>query len=130
LDTIHLYAGYAIPALFLAMALWGLTLKLLRREEEPAAFRALLHWTENVLIAQIVVGIVLLIMGRRILVPGQSLAWLHYLYGSLFPLIAIVGGRLAGLRRERQEFVGIAWGAFFAFGLTARALMLGLEHVG
>ncbi|HEX9889253.1 MAG TPA: hypothetical protein VGA69_07225 [Nitriliruptorales bacterium] len=130
MDTIHLYAGYAIPALFLAMALWGLTLKLLRREEEPAAFRALLHWTENVLIAQIVVGIVLLIMGRRILVPGQSLAWLHYLYGSLFPLIAIVGGRLAGLRRERQEFVGIAWGAFFAFGLTARALMLGLEHVG
>jgi hypothetical protein len=130
LDTIHLYAGYAIPAVLLGMALWGLALRLLRREEEPAAFRALLHWTENLLIAQIVVGIALLVVGRRIVVPGQSLAWLHYLYGSLFPLIAIVGGRIAGLRRETQEYVGIAWGAFFAFGLTARALMLGLEHVG
>lgn len=130
MDTLHLYAGYALPAVFLTIALWGATLRLLSREEEPTAFRVVLHWTENLLIAQIVVGIVLLLMGRRIVVPGESLAWLHYLYGSLFPLIAIVGGRIAGLRRERYEFVGIAWGAFFAFGLTSRALMLGLAHAG
>jgi hypothetical protein len=49
-------------------------------------------------------------------------AWLHYLYGSLFPLIAIVGGRLAGLRRGEREYVGLAWGSFFAFALTLRGI--------
>jgi hypothetical protein len=48
--------------------------------------------------------------------------WLHYLYGSMFPLVAIVGGRIAGLRRESREYVGLAWGSFFALALTLRAL--------
>jgi hypothetical protein len=40
----------------------------------------------------------------------------------VFPLVAIVGGRIAGLRRETREYIGLAWGSFFALGLTLRAL--------
>jgi hypothetical protein len=65
-------------------------------------------------------GIVLLIMGRRVV--GMPLAWLHYLYGSLFPFIAIIGGRLAAIRRETRAYVGLAWGAFFALALSLRAV--------
>jgi hypothetical protein len=119
-STFHRYLGALIVVLLLAITLWGLGLRLLRRDETPVALRAVQHWTENLLAVQVVVGLVLLFMGRRVV--GGSLVWFHYLYGSLFPLIAIVGGRIAALRRERREYVGLAWGALVAFALTLRAV--------
>jgi hypothetical protein len=86
----------------------------------PIGMRALQHWTENLLVVQTVGGVALLLIGRRVVGPPD--AWLHGFYGSLFPLVAVVGGRLAALRRERRQYVGLAWGAFFAFGLTLRAV--------
>jgi hypothetical protein len=90
------------------------------------------HWTENLLAIQVVGGLILLVLGRRVV--GSPLIWLHYLYGSVFPLFAVIGGRLASLRRERHDYLGLAWGAFFALGLTLRALQTGcggtLEALG
>jgi hypothetical protein len=121
--TFHRYLGAVIVLLFLAIFVWGLVLAALRRDEAPAPLWALQHWTENLLVVQVLTGLVLLVMGRRVL--GDALVWLHYLYGSVFPLIAIVGGRISGLRRETREYLGLAWGAFFALGLTLRALQTG-----
>jgi hypothetical protein len=117
---LHRWLGSLIILLFVATMLWAVTLLLLRRDETPTAMRALQHWTENLLILQTIGGIALLLLGRRVVGPPD--AWLHSLYGSLFPLIAVIGGRLAALRRERRQYVGLAWGAFFAFGLTLRAV--------
>lgn len=122
-QAFHRYLGLAIVLAFTGLMLWALVLRVLRRDEAPPVFWVAQHWTENVLVLQTVVGIVYLLLGRR--VAGGGLAWFHYLYGSLFPLIAIVGGRLAGLRREAYEYVGIGWGAFFAAGLTLRAMQTG-----
>jgi hypothetical protein len=116
----HRYLGVLIVALFLAVMLWAAILRVMGRAETPAGLWALQHWTENLLILQVVSGVVLLVIGRRVVGPAD--VWLHYLYGSVFPLVAIVGGRIAGLRRETREYVGLAWGSFFAFGLTLRAL--------
>ena len=116
----HRWLGTAIVGLFVVTMLWAVVLLLLRREETPVGLRAVQHWTENLLVVQTVLGVVLLVIGRRVVGPPD--AWLHGLYGSLFPLIAVVGGRLAALRRERRQYVGLAWGAFFAFGLTLRAV--------
>lgn len=124
MDTFHRYLGIAIVAVLGLIAVFGLVLRLTGRREAPKLFWGLQHYTENVLVIQVISGLVLLFMGLRVV--GGPLVWLHYLYGSLFPLIAMVGGRIAGLRREEREYVGIAWGAFFAFGLTSRALMTGL----
>lgn len=124
MDTFHRWLGIAIVAVLGLIALFGLVLRVAGRREAPRFFWGLQHYTENVLVIQVVTGLILLFMGRRVV--GGPLVWLHYLYGSLFPLIAMVGGRIAGLRREEREYVGIAWGAFFAFGLTTRALMTGL----
>jgi len=118
--TFHRYLGALIVGLFLAIFVWGLLLRALRREEVPTPLWAVQHWTENLLVVQTVTGLVLLVLGRRVV--GDPLVWLHYLYGSLFPLIAIVGGRIAALRRERRAYLGLAWGSFFALGLTLRAL--------
>lgn len=122
--TLHRYIGEAIVAALAIIFLWGLVLRIMRRAEAPRALWAVQHYTENVLVLQVVLGLILLVAGRRVV--GGPLIWLHYLYGSLFPLIAIVGGRIAALRREEREYVGLTWGAFFAFGLTLRALMTGL----
>lgn len=123
MGPVHRYLGAAIVAGFLLLGLWGLLLRVLRRDEAPPAFWVAQHWTENLLVVQTVLGLVLLLIGRRVV--GEPLAWLHYLYGSLFPLIAVVAGRIAGLRREGREYVGPAWGALFAIGLTLRALQTG-----
>jgi hypothetical protein len=116
----HRYLGVLIVGMFLVIMLWGAGLRLLGRSETPAPLWAVQHWTENLLIVQVVTGVVLLALGRR--VTGGADVWLHYLYGSMFPLVAIVGGRIAGLRRESREYVGLAWGSFFALALTLRAL--------
>ena len=120
MTSFHRILGLVIVTLFLVLFVWPILLRILRREQAPTALWAVQHWTENVLILQVLLGLVLLFLGRR--VTGAPVAWLHYLYGSLFPLIAIVGGRIASLRRERFEYLGIAWGSFFAMGLTLRAV--------
>lgn len=120
MTSFHRWLGTLIVTLFVVIMVWSLVLLIRRRDETPDALRAVQHWTENLLLIQTVGGIALVVIGRRVVGPPD--AWLHYFYGSLFPLIAMVGGRLAALRRERRGYIGLAWGAFFAFGLTLRAV--------
>ena len=120
MTAFHRVLGTVIVTLFVVIIAWALVLAVRRRDDTPAGMRALQHWTENLLLLQTVGGVLLLVLGRRVVGPAD--AWLHSFYGSLFPLIAMVGGRLAALRRERRGYVGLAWGAFFAFGLTLRAV--------
>ena len=123
----HRWLAYGVMTLLLVILVTGVVLRLRGTETAPPGLRALQHWTENALIVQIVLGGVLFLSGRRVV---GDLAFLHYFYGSLFPFIAIVGGRIAALRRERHDYVGLAWGAFFALGLTARAMLTGLQSTG
>jgi hypothetical protein len=120
MTPIHRWLGTLIVLMFVATMVWALVLVVLRRDETPVLMRGLQHWTENLLVVQTVLGVILLLLGRRVVGPPD--AWLHSLYGSLFPLVAVIGGRLAALRREHRQYVGYAWGAFFAFGLTLRAV--------
>jgi hypothetical protein len=132
LTLLHRWLGTIIILMFVVTMVWAVLLWTLRRDGTPLGMRALQHWTENLLIVQTVGGIILLLLGRRVVGPPD--AWLHALYGSLFPLVAVIGGRLAALRRERRQYVGFAWGAFFAFGLTLRAVQtacgVGLADLG
>jgi len=116
----HRYLGTIIMTMFLAIMVWGIVLRVLGRSDVPVRLWVLQRWTENLLVLQVVTGLVLLVIGRRVVGPPG--VWLHYLYGSLFPLIAIIGGRLAALRRDTREYVGLAWGSFFALALTLRAV--------
>ena len=120
MNTVHTFLGFAVVASFLVLMLWGLIAKIARRPEVGTGFWRILIYTENVLALQILVGIVLLIIGRRVGDP------LHYVYGAVFPIMVDVVGRIASLRRETQDYVPIAVASFFAFGLTTRALMTGL----
>jgi len=120
MTVVHRWLGLLVFVLLTVIMITGLVLRLLRKDETPPAIWAMQHWTENVLAIQVVLGIVMLIMGLRVV--GGPLVWFHYLYGSLFPLIAIVAGRIGALRRERREYVSLAWGAFFSIALLMRAI--------
>lgn len=124
---IHRVAAYGVFLALAAVLVAAIGLRVVGREESPPWLRAMQHWTENLLLLQIVLGVVLLVGGRRVL---GELAWLHYLYGSVFPFVAVVGGRIAALRRDRHDYVGLAWGAFFAIGLASRAMLTGLQSTG
>jgi len=124
LVTVHRYLGEGIVGALALLLVVGIVLRLLGRDEAPRPFWVGQHYLENLLVLQVVIGLVLLLAGRRVV--GGPLIWLHYLYGSLFPLIAIVAGRITALRRPERDYVGVTWGAFFAVGLTLRALMTGL----
>ena len=121
MTVVHRVLGTIIVVLFLVLIVAGPVLRLTGRRDTPVALWAVQHWTENLLIVQTLTGIVLLVLGRRV---GDG-DWWHYLYGSLFPLIAIVAGRLAGLRRGEREYVGLAWGAFIGSALILRAVQTG-----
>jgi hypothetical protein len=118
----HAWLGAALVLVLVSLAVWGLVLRVLGRVETPAAYLVAQHWTENVLVLQALGGVALLVMGRG--VPSELFPWDHYIYGSFFPLVAVVAGRVARYRRER-EYVGIAWGAFFAAALSLQAMATG-----
>ncbi|MGH3442533.1 MAG: hypothetical protein ACRDUY_10945 [Nitriliruptorales bacterium] len=120
---LHGYVGWSIVIAFALLTVYGTTARLTRRESLGRPFWGLLYYSETVLVIQVVLGVVLLLLGRRI---GAGGFHLHYVYGSVFPLIVLVAGRLYALRREVYDYVPITFGAFVNFGLTARALMTGL----
>lgn len=122
----HAWLGLVLVGLLATLAIWGLALRLLGRVETPVAYLVAQHWTENVLLLQALGGVALLVMGRR--VPSELFPWDHYLYGSLFPLVAVVAGRVARYQRER-EYVGMTWGAFFAAALSLQAMATGCGFV-
>ncbi len=120
MSWVHAAIGFAIVGGFFLLFVWGGITYLLRRE--PSRW---FWWTlaglQGVLIAQVLVGIVLLVVGRR----NQLL---HYAYGGLFPAIVLVVTHVVarGMDEERLVPAVFAAGSFIAFGLTLRALATGL----
>lgn len=122
LTAIHLYIGWSIVIGFAFLAVYGLVARLAKRPRVGRPFWGVQYYTETVLVIQIVSGIVLLLMGLRVGVGLDR----HYFYGSLFPLIVIIVGRLYTLRREDQEqaypYAPLSLADFVCFALTAQAL--------
>ena len=66
MSTFHRYLGIALVVAFLVIAVWGVVLRVMRREEAPVPYLALQHWTENLLGLQTAIGLVFLVIGRRV----------------------------------------------------------------
>jgi hypothetical protein len=118
--SIHRVVGFAIVGGLLWLFAWGLAAWLTRRD--PGAwFWRLLAAVQILLALQLLAGAVLLALGRR-----QPL--LHYAYGALFPLIALVVAHVLarGMDQERDSLLVFVAASFVVFGLTLRALATGL----
>jgi hypothetical protein len=118
--AVHAVLGFAVVGGFGLVMLWGAAAAVLRRDA-GAWFWRLLAALQVVLGLQVLAGIVLLVLRG---VGAQSV--LHYLYGSLFPLVALVVAHLLARELERDQHVVFAVAGLVCFGLTLRALMTGL----
>ncbi|HEX8860882.1 MAG TPA: hypothetical protein VGC06_17675 [Actinomycetes bacterium] len=115
----HKLVGFVIVAGWGVLFLWGLGLFIAKRDA-GRLYWGLLAGLQAVLGLQIVAGIVLLALGDRRPV-------LHYLYGSVLPAIVLAVCHLFTRSLQKGPYhLFFTWGAFFIFGLTARALMTGL----
>jgi hypothetical protein len=115
MDTVHLIVGLTVIASNLVAGAWGGLAWL--RQEPAVGFWYVLRFAQIAVVVQVMLGAVLLLLGREPAQPG-----LHYLYGVL-PLVvsllaeAIRAGaaerELAGLDfeslpKQRQRLVALA----------------------
>jgi hypothetical protein len=115
----HELEGFVIVAGWGVLFLFGVGL-FLTKHDANRVYWALLTVLQVLLVVQLLAGLVLLAGGGR---PPI----LHYLYGAVFPALVIGVCHVFTRGLEKPPYhVFFTIGAFFVFGLTARALMTGL----
>jgi hypothetical protein len=122
-NSLHRFIGYAVPAGFLLLALWGL-LSFFRNRDPGGGFWNLLAVLQVIIGVQFIVGAVLYLSGAR---PATDPSWLHYIYGAFFPALVLgVAHRLAAGRFARFPWAVFAVAGFVDAAATFRALQTGL----
>lgn len=133
MSAVHEVVGFAVVAVFALGWVWGLGAWITKRGPGE---RYWLWVTVAQILAggQAILGVVLLLSGRRMETPGALGDVLHYVYGFL-PILLFVfahvaaragNARIVGIDRPVRPWVPFAWASFICFGLTGRALMTGL----
>lgn len=135
MPEVHRFVGFAVVGIFAVGWLWGLGAWIARRGpgERYWVWLSVAQVTAGL---QAVLGIVLLLTGRRVVAGSSVQNALHYVYG-LLPLLLFVfahivaragNASLVGFDAKKRiaSWVPFAWAAFICFGLTTRALMTGL----
>jgi hypothetical protein len=118
---VHAVLGWAIVAGFGLLWLWPLVTWAARRRDVHRWYWTLLGTMQGTLLVQLVAGVVLLVAGGRMPV-------LHYLYGSLFPAIVLIGAHVVARDPDNgfTPWKVFGFAGFVAFGLTLRSLTTGL----
>jgi hypothetical protein len=123
---IHKDVGFVVVAIFAVGWIWGLVAWVSKR---GPGHRFWIWLTVAQLVAglQALIGVVLLILGRR---PDS---WLHYVYGFGPIVVLVVAHQVARDQRAAERgsdplepWIPFAVAAFVCFGLALRALMTGL----
>jgi hypothetical protein len=118
--VVHEVIGYAIVGAFAVLMLWGFGAWIVKRE--PGRW----YWT-LLAVVQVTIGIQVIAGLILLAIYGiHARPVLHYLYGSLFPIVVLVIGHVMARDMERDQWKVFAVAAFICFGLTLRALFTGL----
>ena len=126
MTSIHETVAFLVVAVFTVGWVWGVG-ALIVRKDPGERFWTWITVEQVVAAVQALIGIVLLLMGRR---PST---WLHIVYG-IGPLVILGIGHLmsrevssgqAGGSQWTQPWVLFTGASFICFGLSMRALMTG-----
>jgi hypothetical protein len=136
-SEIHRYIGFAVVSVFAVGWIWGLVVWIARRGPGEA-YWVWLAVAQVVAGLQAILGITLLLLGRRVVVSGALGGILHYVYG-LLPILLFAFAHIVAragnasivgfdARKRIAPWVPFAWASFICFGLALRALMTGLGN--
>lgn len=128
LAVVHgLWLGLAIVGSWIIICLWALTLRLMGRAEDTPTFWRAVSLAQLLLVVQLVVGLVLLAIGRRP-GPGSRVGDLlfHLGYGAVFPLIVLVVAHSWARTGRYNAHAVFALVGLVNFGLTMRAWQVGI----
>jgi hypothetical protein len=119
-SELHRYVGFVVVGIFSIGWVFGLVLWISRREAGDWFWRWLVA-AQVIAALQAVVGVVLMLLGRR------PTTWLHVVYG-LGPLVILGIAHLLARDENfrRRPWVPFAVASFICFGLSLRALTTGL----
>jgi hypothetical protein len=119
--SIHGALAWSIPFGFGLLTLWSVYC-LIRNRPPGSGYWGLLGILQVILGLQVLVGIVLLLLGKH----SDGPEWLHYAYGGLFPVALLMGGHRAAKRFAEIPWIVFGVASLLICGLTIRALMTGL----
>ena len=121
MDALHIWVGVAVVASNLIAGLWGAVAWV--RREPSVAFWYLLRVAQAIVVAQVLVGAVLVLSGRE---PQDGL---HYVYGLLPLLVTFLAeGARAGI--SERELEGLDFDALPATRRRAVALAITRSETG
>ncbi|MBA2528399.1 MAG: hypothetical protein H0V19_00295 [Euzebyales bacterium] len=124
--AVHGYlVGFVVIGAWATICCWSLALRFTRFTQTPTFWRAV-SIAQILLALQLVVGLVLLALGRR---PGPegdggTLAF-HLSYGVVFPIITLLVGHRVARQGSYSPHTVFAVVGLVIFGLTARAWQVG-----
>jgi hypothetical protein len=119
-SELHRIVGFVVVGVFSIGWVFGIVLWIRKRGAGDWFWRWL-GAAQVVAIAQALIGVVLLVLGRR------PTTWLHYVYGfGPLAILAIAHVLARDENFRRTPWVPFALASFICFGLSLRALMTGL----
>jgi hypothetical protein len=95
MDTVHVIVGIAVLASNLIAGAWGGLAWI--RHEPSVGFWYVLRFAQVAVVVQVIVGAILLLLGREAVDPG-----LHYLYGVLPLVISLLAEAIRAGAAERE----------------------------
>lgn len=124
LTTPHFWVGFVLVSAWAVLAGWSGALRLIGYDETPTFWRAV-SVAQVLLVIQLVIGLVLLLIGR---LPAARLLdnVFHPLYGFVFPLVTLFFAHKWSREGRFDPHAAFAVAALVIFGLSARAMMVGL----
>lgn len=119
--------GFSLIGAWLAVMLWALVLRLARRDGGRWFWRGV-SVAQILLVVQLVVGLVLLAMGRR---PGPAggayTVGFHLLYGFGFPVLVLLLAHKWARDERYHPLTIFSIAAFVIVGLTVRGWFVGIQ---
>ena len=125
-SNLHFYNMVLVLASGTITGIWGLILFFMKKQTIIRPWRLSLIFTAVVSLLQALLGIILLLLGQRPGPPGDSLYYLHFVYGGIVALAIPVAVTYAtGGKQPRRDILIYSLVSLVLVAAAVRALMTG-----
>ncbi len=128
ISTLHFINVFLVLASGTITGIWGLILYFMKKQTIIRPWRISLIVTAIVGLLQALLGITLVLLGQKPGVAGDSLYYLHYVYGGIVALAIPVAVTYAtGGKHPRRDMLIFSIISLVLVAAAVRALMTGLH---